>query len=142
MDALRTANPEKAAMVEQRAGGWLKEWAAEFPGDAASGVLGTSEADEEAFEAFANEAACPALDPETGRCDVYAWRPMTCRIFGPPVRVEGGALGCCELCFVGATEEEIAACEMQVPHEAEERILDEIGDAGQTVVAYALVRPG
>ena len=38
-------------------------------------------------------------------------RPMTCRVFGPPVRSEGG-LGVCELCFQGASSEEIAACEM------------------------------
>ena len=42
--------------------------------------------DQARFEDFANDAACPALDPATGRCDVYAWRPMTCRVFGPPVR--------------------------------------------------------
>ncbi|HEY3705478.1 MAG TPA: YkgJ family cysteine cluster protein [Terracidiphilus sp.] len=144
MEALRAADPEKASAVEQRARGWIAEWAAEFPGDPATGVLGESEADEAAFEEFANEAACPALDPETGRCDVYAWRPMTCRVFGPPVRVEvegpEGGLGCCELCFIGATDEEIAACEMQVPHVEEQRLLEAMGDESQTVVAYALVR--
>jgi hypothetical protein len=36
---------------------------------------------------------------------------MTCRVFGPPVRSDGG-LGVCELCFDGATEEEISSCEM------------------------------
>ena len=36
---------------------------------------------------------------------------MTCRVFGPPVRSEGG-LGVCELCFQGASEEAVAACEM------------------------------
>ena len=36
---------------------------------------------------------------------------MTCRVFGPPVRSEDG-LGVCELCFHGASEKEIAACEM------------------------------
>jgi hypothetical protein len=55
--------------------------------------------------------------------------------------VEGGGLGCCELCFVAATDEEVAACEMQVPHEEEEWLLEEIGDSSQTVVAYALVKP-
>jgi hypothetical protein len=50
----------------------------------------------------------------------------------------GEALGCCELCFVGASEEQIAACEMQVPHELEERLVEETCDATETVVAYAL----
>ena len=142
MDELRTANPAKAAELEQRAEAWIAEWAAEFPGDSASGVLGTSDADEEAFEEFANEAACPALDPATGHCDVYAWRPMTCRVFGPPVRQESGALACCELCFTSASDEEIAACEMPVPHDLESQIVEQMGDDAQTVVAYALVKPG
>jgi Fe-S-cluster containining protein len=142
MDELRTTDPAKAAIVEQRAEAWIAEWAGQFPGDAATGVLGTSEADEDAFEEFANEAACPALDPVTGRCDVYAWRPMTCRVFGPPVRQESGALACCELCFTSASDEEIAACEMPVPHDLESEIVEQMGDDSQTVVAYALVKPG
>ena len=106
-----------------------------------TGVLGTSDEEQERFAEFANEAACPALDPETGLCDVYEWRPMTCRVFGPPVRMaEGDSLGCCELCFVAASEEEIAACEMLVPHEMEERLVEETGDASETVVAFAVLR--
>ncbi len=142
MDELRATDLAKAAEVEQRAQVWIEQWAAEFPGDSETGVLGTSNADEEAFEEFANEAACPALDPETGRCDVYAWRPITCRVFGPPVRQESGALACCELCFTSARDEEIAACEMSVPHDLEMQIVDELGDSRQTVVAYALLKPG
>jgi Fe-S-cluster containining protein len=141
MEELLAADPAKAEEIEQRALAWIETWAEEFPGDAASGLLGTSEAEQEAFEEFANEAACPALDPANGRCDVYAWRPMTCRVFGPPVRQESGALACCELCFTAACDEEIADCEMHVPHDLEERLVENMGDASQTVVAYALVRP-
>jgi len=66
---------------------------------------------------------------------------MTCRVCGAPVRVgEGDGLGCCELCFVGASDEEIAACEMSVPHELEDQLLAEMGERGETVVAYALLR--
>ena len=136
---MQTADPEKAKTVRQRAGVWIAEFGPQFPGDATTGTLGVTEVERERFEEFANEAACPALDPATGLCDVYAWRPMTCRVFGPPVRMgEGEALGCCELCFVGASEEEIAAREMPVPHEIEEKLVEEIGDATETVVAYAL----
>jgi Fe-S-cluster containining protein len=141
MEALSSGDAVKAAAVERRAQAWIAEWAAEFPGDAETGRLGTSEAEQEAFEEFANEAACPVLDPKTGSCDMYAWRPMTCRVFGPPVRVETGALACCELCFTNAGNEEIAACEMFVPHDLEAQIVDGMGDASQTVVAYALVKP-
>ena len=33
--------------------------------------------------------------------------------FGPPVRSEGG-LGVCELCYHGASDQQIAACEMRL----------------------------
>jgi Fe-S-cluster containining protein len=141
MEALRTAEPDLAAEIERRARAWIAEHCAEFPGDAETGLLGDSEQEREQFEEFANEAACPALDLATGRCDVYAWRPMTCRVFGPPVRMgDGDALGHCELCFIGASEDEVAACEMVVPHELEAGLLDEVGGKGDTVVAFALLR--
>ena len=68
---------------------------------------------------------------------------MTCRTFGPPVRVEGGGLGVCELCYQGRSEEEIAACEM-IPDadDLESGLLDEVeqstGKCGDTIVAFAL----
>jgi len=144
MGALRSAEPALAAEVERRARAWIAEYGAEFPGDRETGLLGESDAERERFEEFANEAACPALDPATGRCDVYAWRPMTCRVFGPPVRMDAGteegvALGHCELCFAGASQREIAACEMPVPHELEAELLQEVGTKGETVVAFALL---
>ena len=140
MDELRATDPSRAHAIEQRARSWIAEFGAELPGDPATGVLGRSEEEQERFEEFANDAPCPALNPANGLCDVYEWRPMTCRVFGPPVRMgDGEALGCCELCFVGANEDEIAVCEMQVPHELEERLIAETGDARETVVAYALL---
>jgi Fe-S-cluster containining protein len=141
IEALRAADPTRAEAINQRARQWIAEFGSDYPGGAETGTLGTSEEDRERFEEFANEAACPALNPETGLCDVYEWRPMTCRVFGPPVRMgEGEALGCCELCFGGASEAEIAACEMTVPHELEEELVEEMGDTRETVVAYAINR--
>jgi len=140
MEVLHTADPLAAIAIEERAKVWIAENGPDFPGDLTTGRLGSSDAEQERFEDFANEAACPALDPATGLCGVYAWRPMTCRVFGPPVRMgEGGALGCCELCFVGAPEAEIAACEMTLPYELEERLQQETGQTGETVVAFALL---
>ena len=142
MDALRVSDSALAAEVQRRAEAWLDEYGPGFPGDMKTGILGTSAEEQERFEEFANDAPCPALDSGTGRCNVYAWRPMTCRVFGPPVRVgDGDALGCCELCFAGATEEEIAACEMPLPHELEAELVDEVGRPGETIVAFALM-PG
>ncbi len=145
MAALRGTNPALAAAIELRARAWLAEHRAGFPGDPETGILGASAAGQARFEDFANDAPCPALDPATGRCDVYAWRPMTCRVFGPPIRAadDNGAegLGHCELCFIGATPEQVAACEMPVPHSLESELLDEIsskiGSQAETVVAFA-----
>ena len=143
MGELRAANPALAAEIGRRARGWLAEHSPHFPGDRNSGALGNSPEDRARFEDFADDAACPALDPATGRCDVYAWRPMTCRVFGPPVRATGedGAegLGHCELCFIGATPEQVAACEMPVPHDLEAELLQESGTDFETVVAFALL---
>lgn len=136
--ALHAAEPEVAEATRARARAWVETFGPAFPGDARTGVLGTSAEEQARFEAFANEAACPALDPQTGLCAVYAGRPMTCRVFGPPVEVEGG-LGCCELCFVGADAATVAACAMEVPHALEARLAAEAGSGAETVVAYALL---
>jgi len=142
---LRTGNPALAGEIERRARDWLAEYGADFPGDRATGVLGTSPEDQARFGDYANDAPCPALDPATGRCDVYAWRPMTCRVFGPPVRAVGAdgaeGLGHCELCFIGATPEQVAACEMPVPHELEAELLEEIGTNIETVVVVFALLP-
>ena len=143
MDVLRKAEPDLAAELERRARAWIAEFGAEFPGDVQTGRLGDSDADREHFEEFANQAACPALDPATGRCDVYAWRPMTCRVFGPPVFMdtgEGAALAHCELCFAGASEAEVAAYAMPLPHELEASLLKETSARGEMIVAFALRR--
>src|SRR5580698_11099495 len=90
MVALRNTVPELAAEIERRAQAWIEAHGLAYPGNLDTGRLGETEAEQERFEEFANEAACPALDEATGRCDVYAWRPMTCRVVGPPVRMEVG----------------------------------------------------
>ena len=151
MDLLWVDNPMRADAVEKRAHHWIAEHGPNFPGSLLTGILGDSPQDRDRFEEFDGDAACPALDPATGRCDLYTARPLTCRIFGPPVRMEqdeNSGLGCCELCFVDASESEIADCEMEVPHDLEAKILtamdarSETGAAGETVVAFALVGLG
>jgi Fe-S-cluster containining protein len=141
LKALDASDPHTAQSLRRRARAWLDQYGPDFPGNPGTGTLGISEDDQARFEDFANDAPCPALNPETGLCDVYTFRPMTCRVFGPPVRVaEGDSLGCCELCFIGATDEQIAACEMPLPHDLEEQLLAETGDSSETIVAFALLR--
>jgi Fe-S-cluster containining protein len=135
-------DPERAMTLRQRVAASVSRLSAEFPGDVKSGLLSEEPQAQERFESFANDEPCPALDPATGTCDLYEYRPMTCRVFGPPVRSEDG-LGVCELCFHGAAPEEIAACEMVPdPDDLESRLLDELeretSAAGHTIVAFAL----
>jgi Fe-S-cluster containining protein len=92
---------------------------------------------------MADDDPCAALDPETGTCDLYAARPITCRTFGPPVRCESGDLGVCELCFEGAGDAEIAACKVEFDPEGWEPVLlreleQKAGLSGETTVALAL----
>jgi Fe-S-cluster containining protein len=145
METLRAQNPILASDIQRRARTWLNEHGPNFPGDPATGRLGDSDADRTHFDDYANHTPCPALDPATGHCDIYQWRPMTCRVFGPPVRVEAdsantNALAHCELCFEGATTADITACEMPVPHDLEQTLLDKIADPSETIVAFALLR--
>ncbi len=142
MAELERDDPEKAARVRGRVRDSIKRLATDFPGDPATGILGESDEAQDAFDEFANDEVCPVLDPKTGACDLYAHRPMTCRVFGPPVRSDDG-IGICELCFVGATEEEIAACEMKPdPEHLEPGLVAEAEKLhhrrGQTIVAFSL----
>ena len=105
-EGLASIDPERAKRVRQRA--------REYPESA-------------------GDEPCPALDPETGTCDLYEWRPITCRTFGPPLHFRDESLAVCELCFEGATVEEVAACEVEI--DAERPGEDE---ASETTVAQAI----
>jgi Fe-S-cluster containining protein len=141
---LRGSDPKRAARVRQRAQRAVKQLSANFPGDAETGILREDEDAEAAFAEFANDEPCPALDPATGACDLYESRPMTCRTFGPPVRSgpEGG-LAVCELCYHGASDQQIAECKMDPdPDNLEEKLISEAekktGKRGNTIVAWCL----
>lgn len=136
---LARTDPARAAAVRERAHQSVDSLRAGFPGD-----IETGELDEEnpAFGEFGNDEPCPALDPETGMCDLYMARPMTCRVFGPPIRSAEG-IGVCELCFDGATEEEILAGELRTDWTGLEDSLnadaeEQSGRNGATIVAFVL----
>lgn len=139
---LEQRDPARATAVHERCHESAARLTSGFPGDPRTGILAEDDASEMRFEDFANDEVCPVLDPSTGLCDLYESRPMTCRSFGPPVRAEDG-LGVCELCYHGASDEEIAACEMEVdPDNLEGKLLKEVeartGARGQTIIAFAL----
>jgi Fe-S-cluster containining protein len=140
---LEARDPSRGARVRERVRESVARISSSFPGDPLTGLLAENEEAEERFASFADDEPCPALDPETGACDLYAARPITCRTFGPPVRCGPDAVGVCELCFVGASDDEIAACEVEADIEdLESALLQELEQSaaarGQTIVAFAL----
>ena len=139
---LETADPPRAARVRARARKSIHRIGSEFPGDLATGLLGDDFQAAVRFEEFANFEPCPALDPGSGTCDLYHWRPITCRVFGQPVRSDGG-LGVCELCYHGVSPEEIKSCEINLEeaNALQSELLSELeksGTRGRTIVAFAL----
>lgn len=146
-EGLAQASPEKAAAIRERVQSSLTRLDPWFPGDLATGILHEDHEAAILFEEFANDEPCPVLDPATGTCDLYAHRPILCRTFGPPMRSEGDNgeinLGTCELCFIHATTEEIAAAELDptIPDQeaASNAAWDEAHNIhGETLIAYAL----
>lgn len=133
---LAVHDPARAARVRQRARISAERIRHEFPENTLTRVLGEEDA--------AEDELCPVLDPITRTCDLYNVRPITCRIFGPAVRFGSDAVAVCELCYQGATDTEIAVCEVEVdPEGLEKELLEDLerstGARGPTIVAFALV---
>jgi len=128
----------RAAAVAARARQSRARLERALPGGALGRMLEEMEED-----GGADDEPCPALDPATGLCDLYDARPITCRTFGPAVRWGSEAVGVCELCYAGASDEQIAQCRVEIdPDGLEAQLLDELersaGLRGQTIVAFAL----
>ena len=147
LEALEKTDPEKAKRIHERVAQSLTRLDPWFPGDLATGILDEDHEAAILFEEFANDEPCPVLDPDHGTCDLYESRPILCRTFGPPMRSEGDNgevnLATCELCFIHASTEEIAACELDPTLPAQEEASNQAFNAahnlhGQTLVAYAL----
>ncbi len=144
MAELEAREPQRAARVRERARQSVLRLRDSFPGDPETALLDRDGEAEARFAGFADDEPCPALDPDTGLCDLYDARPITCRTFGPPVRCGSEALGVCELCFTGATDADIAACEVELDsagrreEELIARVEGQAGVRGETIVAYCL----
>jgi Fe-S-cluster containining protein len=148
LKALEQTDPAKSQRIQDRAAASRARLTPHFPGDPTTGILNE---DYESSPLFADEAEdalgdtepCPVLDPATGTCDLYEARPIVCRTFGPPMRTSDGDLATCELCYIHATTEEIAACELDPAIPALEQQSNEAFNAahnlhGETIIAYAL----
>jgi Fe-S-cluster containining protein len=138
MERLRRFDPGRAERVLARARQIVERSAADFPGNPAEGVLRGSREEREAFfEKYAG-APCPALHPDSEACEVYEFRPVACRAAGPPVSFAGNPLPHCELCFAGATDEEVEAARVDVDPESYEMSLLLEAGLEQSVIAFAL----
>ena len=140
---LSQSDPERASQVRVRTASALTRLDPWFPGNVATGLLGESYEEAILFEEFANNEPCPALDLDHGTCDLYESRPILCRTFGPPMRTEENNLATCELCYIGASTDEIERCELDpsIPRlEEDSNAAYEAvtGKRGETLIAYAL----
>jgi Fe-S-cluster containining protein len=149
LSALESRDAEAAARVRARARASREVLASDFPGDPETGTLADRDDDEprrERFFARHGALPCPALDPASGLCELYVHRPLSCRTFGPPMRIEGTDLPPCELCFVDSPPSEVEAARTRLDtHELEAPLVEELerksGPRGETLVAFALGRP-
>jgi Fe-S-cluster containining protein len=87
---------------------------------------------------------CPALDPRTGLCELYEYRPWTCRTYGPPIRIGDEDLPPCPHCFEPTPEPLLEALRVEPdPEGLEDALLDALeraeGVRSETVVAFALL---
>jgi len=141
---LETREPKRAAAIRARARSARRRMARGFPGDPESGRLNEDERARERFFDRHGALPCPALDPQRGACELYAARPLTCRSYGPPVRIGREDLPPCRLCFVGARPAELRRCRVEIdPEGREDRLLQRLqreGEPGavETLVAHAL----
>jgi Fe-S-cluster containining protein len=134
-EALALMDAPRAARVRKRATQYAAAITPLYPGDSATGALH----DDDGLPDEWDNEPCPALDLHSGLCDLYEWRPVTCRVFGPAMLMEGGAIGTCELCYRGASDEMIADGAVQAdPGGVERALLAEI-NLPATIVAFALI---
>ncbi len=134
-----------ARALRRRAGASWSRMRRSFPGE--GGRLGGDEAARETFfEAFGEEP-CPVLDPESGACLLYRWRPLACRVQGVPGRYGEVVVPACRLNFIGSAPAVAAAATVDVdPDDAEAAVLAGLEAAGagvgDTIVAAAVRAPG
>lgn len=143
---LSRSDPARAARIAERAERAVATLSPGFPGDPATGELAEDDAALDRFFEQHAALACPALEPASGRCELYGSRPVSCRTYGPPVRFGDELVPPCRLCFVGADPSTVERCRIEPDRdELEATILREMGAAGddrESLIAFALARRG
>jgi Fe-S-cluster containining protein len=141
---LAREEPDRAGRIADRAREAALALADGYPGDPGDGTLVD---DVDALDLFFERHGslpCPVLDPESGRCELYEVRPVSCRTYGPPLRFLGEDAPPCPLCFDGAEGEVVERCRFEPdPRGLEGAILSKMGvPAGsdwETLIPFALL---
>jgi Fe-S-cluster containining protein len=146
LEQLRVTNPGQANAIEARAGHAARKLTAGYPGDRKSGRLVADAGRLDRYFAGHATMACPVLDPASGRCGLYAARPMACRIYGPPSRFGSECAEACPLCFTDAGRELIESCRLEADRDdLEAELLRAMGvsetEPWETLIAFVLARP-
>lgn len=142
LEAVAERDPARAAAIRERAAAAVQVLRPGFPGNAETGSLGSDDAAEGAFCERHAALPCPALDPGSGACQLYEWRPVSCRTYGPPLHFGDQVLPPCRLWFAGAPDDAVEAARVEPDPEDLERDLleamDAEGENRETFVAFAL----
>jgi len=144
---LRRHHPRLAAeLAERAADGWRRQRAG-FPGELERRTLVAADDERERYFSRQPELPCVALNPRTGACVLYEYRPLSCRSYGLPIICGKGVLPPCPLNFVGAPSGVVRAAAVDPdPVDREGELLAALQvcdpEAGDTTVAAALAALG
>ena len=139
LEAMKECEPDRAARIVERAREALLAMRDGFPGNWSSGALDETRAAGELYAPRYQMIPCPALQLETGECELYEHRPVACRTYGLAVRLAGVDLTPCRLNYNGMTTAEIEKRRVELTIEPAD---GEDYEEGQTVVAAALTSAG
>jgi len=147
MDRARDATPARAARIVERARSACARLADGYPGNPLSGALEGTQAELDRFFQPHAGLACPVLDPATGRCELYAFRPVACRTYGPPLKFGDQTAPHCGLCFNGAPRDAVEASRIEPDREGLEQALlarsgVREGREWATLIAFAVAQDG
>ena len=137
-------DPERASQILDRVLHAARALVDGYPGDAVCGRLSGDVETLDRFFEHHGSLPCPVLDPATGRCDLYAARPVSCRTYGPPLRFFGENAPPCPLCFKEAPTAIVERCRFEPdPRGLEDAILSKMGvspgDDWETLIPFALL---
>ena len=137
-------DPERARRILDRALRAARALVDGYPGDAVRGGLSGDVDTLDRFFERHGSLPCPVLDPASGRCELYAARPVSCRTYGPPLSFLGESASPCPLCFKEAPTTIVERCRFEPDLRGlEDSILWKMGvspgDEWETLIPFALL---